>query len=83
MYKAQNYFAVDSFQVALDGDNKDVMGFKEIASEYGITASGNLATAYAGICYYKLGQYEKAIKYLTQYDAGDDLFQNIGNWFDR
>lgn len=75
MYKAQNYFAVDSFKVALDGDNKDVMGFKEIASEYGMTASGNLANAYTGICYYKLGKYQEAVKYLTQYDAGDDYFK--------
>ncbi|MBP1637781.1 MAG: Tetratricopeptide 1 repeat-containing protein [Bacteroidetes bacterium] len=74
MYKAQNYFAVDSFKVALDGD-KDVMGFKEIASEYGMTASGNLAKAYTGICYYKLGKYQDAIKYLAQYDGEDAYFK--------
>ena len=50
MGKAQSFFAVDSFKVALEG-NKDIIGFKEIVSEYGITKSGNLATAYAGICY--------------------------------
>lgn len=75
MYKAQEVFAVDSFKVAVDGNGKDVMGFKEIASEYGMTASGNLANAYTGICYYKLGKYQDAVKYLTQYDAGDDYFK--------
>ena len=75
MYKAQELFAVDSFKVAVDGNGKDVMGFKEIASEYGMTASGNLANAYTGICYYKLGKYQDAVKYLTQYDAGDDYFK--------
>lgn len=73
MAKAQSYFAVDSFKVALDG-NKQTIGFKEIASEYSITASGNLASAYAGICYYKLGQYDNAIKFLSQYDGNDDYF---------
>ena len=75
MYKAQELFAVDSFKVAVDGNGKDVMGFKEIASEYGMTASGNLANAYTGICYYKLGKYQDAVKYLTQYDAGDVYFK--------
>lgn len=73
MYKAQSLFAVDSFRVALEGNGAQVMGFKEIASEYGITSSGNLAAAYAGICYYKLGQYENAIKYLSQYE-GEDIY---------
>lgn len=42
MSKAQAFFAADSFKVALDG-NKDILGFKEIASDYSLTASGNLA----------------------------------------
>jgi tetratricopeptide (TPR) repeat protein len=49
------------------------MGFKEIASEYSITSSGNLATAYAGICYFKLADYDNAIKSLSQFD-GDDVY---------
>lgn len=73
MAKAQALFAVDSFKVALDG-KADFIGFKEIASEYSITASGNLASAYAGICYYKLGQYENAIKYLSQFEGDDSYF---------
>ncbi|MFZ4582391.1 MAG: tetratricopeptide repeat protein [Paludibacter sp.] len=73
MAKAQALFAVDSFKVALDGKG-EVIGFKEIASEYSITASGNLAEAYAGICYYKLGQYENAIKYLSQFEGDDNYF---------
>lgn len=74
MGKAQAFFAVDSFKVALDGNGKDFIGFKEIVSEYGITSSGNLAAAYAGICYYKLGQYDNAIKYLSQFDGEDTYF---------
>ena len=74
MYKSQAYFAKDSFKIALDGNGAESLGFKDIVSEYGITASGKLAAAYAGICYYKLGQYENAIKYLSQFDGKDSYF---------
>jgi len=71
MSKAQAAFATDSFRIALEGKGVQIMGFKEIASTYGITASGKLATAYAGICYFKLGQYDNAIKSLSQYSGKD------------
>jgi len=74
MSKAQAAFAVDSFKIAVDGKGVQIMGFKEIASQYSITQSGKLATAYAGICYYKLGQYENAIKYLSQFSSKDKNF---------
>src|ERR1035437_311011 len=74
MYKAQAFFQKDSFKVALEGNGGDCVGFKEIVSDYGITASGKLAAAYAGICYYKLGQYDNAIKYLSQFDGDDTYF---------
>ncbi len=73
MAKGQALFAVDSFKVALEGKG-DYIGFKEIVSEYSITPSGNLAAAYTGICYYKLGQYEDAIKYLSKFDGEDNYF---------
>ncbi len=72
MYKAQSYFNTDSFKVALNGKLPEFIGFKEIVSEYGITSSGNLASAYAGICYFKLGEYDNAIKYLSQFDGKDE-----------
>lgn len=75
MYKAQEYFAVDSFRVAYEGDGAQVMGFKEIASEYGMTKSGELASAYSGICLYHMGKYQEAIKHLTQYNGKDNYFK--------
>ncbi|VBB48455.1 Tetratricopeptide TPR_1 repeat-containing protein [uncultured Paludibacter sp.] len=76
IYKAQSYFAIDSFKVALEGNGSaDMIGFKEIASEYGMTPSGKLATAYAGICYYKLGDYKNAVKFLSQYEGKDEYFK--------
>lgn len=74
MYKAQAVFEKDSFRLALDGSGANFMGFKEIASEYSITSSGKLASAYAGICYYKLGKYDDAIKYLSQFEGKDAYF---------
>ncbi len=71
IYKAQNYFAAGRYNEALEGDALECIGFKEIVSDYGMTASGNLAAAYTGICYYKLNDYNNAIKYLTQFDGKD------------
>jgi tetratricopeptide (TPR) repeat protein len=76
IYKAQQYFAIDSFKVALNGDGSaDMIGFKDIADEYSMTPSGKLATAYTGICYYKLGDYKNAVKFLSQYDGKDEFFK--------
>jgi len=72
--KSQAAFAADSFRIALEGKGVESLGFKEIASEYGITSTGKLASAYAGICYFKLGQYDEAVKYLSKYSGSDNYF---------
>ncbi|GAB1415778.1 tetratricopeptide repeat protein [Paludibacter sp.] len=74
MYKSQLFFAKDSFNIALNGDGFESIGFEEISSKYSLTSSGNLAKAYAGICYYNLGDYENAVKFLLSYDADDSYF---------
>ncbi len=71
IYQAERYFAMDSFQLALDGNGADVVGFLDIIKEYGSTRAGNLAQAYAGICYYHLGNTESAIKHLEKFSAKD------------
>lgn len=72
MYKSQMYFSTDSFRLALEGDGFESIGFEAISSDFSLTPSGNLAKAYAGICYYHLGEYEKAIDFLSGFDADDD-----------
>ncbi|MCB9018590.1 MAG: tetratricopeptide repeat protein [Paludibacteraceae bacterium] len=72
IYKAEQYFARDSFRLALNGDD-NVMGFLDIIDEYGSTKSGKLAKVYAGLCYKNMGEYENAIKYLKTLDADDEL----------
>jgi tetratricopeptide (TPR) repeat protein len=74
MYRSQVYFSADSFRVALEGDGIESIGFEEISSKYSMTPSGNLAKAYAGICYYNLQDYDQAIKFLSQYDGKDEYF---------
>ncbi len=65
----QEYFAKDSFQLALKGDGTDeFLGFEKIAKEYGMTKTANLALAYAAVCNYRLLQYEEAIAYLKKVD---------------
>ncbi len=72
IYKAQSWFERDSFQLALNG-NDDFMGFEEVADKYSSTPAGNLACAYAGVCYKNLGKNDEAIKYLKKFSAGDNL----------
>lgn len=71
VYMAQIYFQKDSFQVALDG-TAEWKGFLDIIDDYGWTATGNTANYYAGVCYFKLGDYDKALKYLGKF-KGDDM----------
>ncbi|MCO5239138.1 MAG: tetratricopeptide repeat protein [Chitinophagaceae bacterium] len=66
--KAQQYFAQDSMQLALNGDGRNA-GFLKVISKYGGTPSGNLAKLYAGEAYLQLGDYNNALKYLKDFDA--------------
>ncbi len=72
IFKAQSWFERDSFQLALSG-NEDFQGFEEVADQYSHTPAGNLACAYAGICYKNLGKNDEAIKYLKKFSADDNL----------
>jgi tetratricopeptide (TPR) repeat protein len=79
MYMAEQKFAVDSFQVALNGtaaaglDASGFKGFKDIASEYSGTDAANLATYYAGICNLNLGNFDEAVKCLEDYSGSGKL----------
>lgn len=76
MFMAEKFFEQDSFALALDGD-MEFSGFLQIIDEYGATKSANLAQAYAGMCYLRLGQYEEAIEYLEKFDGNDRLFAPV------
>ncbi|MDR0745004.1 MAG: tetratricopeptide repeat protein [Mediterranea sp.] len=72
LFKGQQLFEQDAFEIALNGDSIGYEGFLKVADEFGGTKAANLARAYAGICYMNLGEYEKAIKELDKF-SGDDI----------
>ena len=76
MFAAEQYFARDSFNLALNGTGNE-FGFLQIIDEYGMTKSANLANYYAGICYLHLGQFEEAIDYLNNFSSDDQLIAPI------
>ena len=76
MFMAENFFAKDSFNLALNGEG-DVLGFLDIIEKYGSTPSGNLANYYAGLCYLYNGDYNNAIKYLEKFSSDDLVFNSL------
>lgn len=66
IYKAEENFALDSINAALNGNGTD-KGFLYIMNNYGGTKPGKLAKYYAGICYLKLSDFNKAVEYLSDY----------------
>ena len=73
MFKAEDLFGQNQYKLALEGDSATIIGFEEIIDQYGFTKSANLAKAYAGICHYKLGDIESALKYLKDFSASDHM----------
>jgi predicted negative regulator of RcsB-dependent stress response len=74
MFRAEEYFRMDSAKLALQGDNINA-GFLKIMSKYSGTKAANLATFYAGCSYMKLGDYNNAIKYLKDFSTSASQVQ--------
>ncbi len=72
IFMAENYFEKDSLELALYGDGIH-LGFVDIIEDYSMTKTANLARYYAGISYFKLGEYNEAIEYLKDYRARDQI----------
>lgn len=73
LFKGEQYFARDSFSLALNGNGADYEGFEAIIDQYGSTKAGNLAKAYAGISYFRLGEAELALKNLKSFSGKDNM----------
>lgn len=73
MFRGEQYFQAGLDSLALFGDGNSFVGFEKIISEYGSTKSGDLAKAYAGLSYARMGKYEEALKYLKDFNGGDDM----------
>jgi len=85
IFWAENLFQKDSFAMALKGGSmvmsadgqKQMKGFEQIAEEYGMTQTGNLANYYAGVCYLHTGKFEQAIEFLGKYSGNDETIAPI------
>jgi tetratricopeptide (TPR) repeat protein len=77
LFKGEQYFAKDSFALALHGNGSDYRGFLSVIDKYGITRSANLARAYAGICYYRMGEPDKAMEMLKQFKSKEKLISPV------
>ena len=77
IFKAQRVFEMDSMNLALNGNNNDIIGMENIASEFGPTETGNLANYYTGRALMEQGKYDEAIDYLKDFSTGSDIVKPI------
>jgi tetratricopeptide (TPR) repeat protein len=68
MFKAEEYYRMDSVSKALNGDGL-YPGFLKVIDKYGGTKAAKLAHFYAGSCYLKLGDNQNAIKHLKKFST--------------
>ncbi len=68
IFKAEDYYRMDSLNLALNGDGINP-GFLKIISQYGGTKAGDLAHFYAGSIYLQMGDAAKAQKHLADFDT--------------
>jgi len=74
MFRAEEYYRLDSARLALNGDNINA-GFLKVISKYSGTRAANLAGFYAGSCYLKMGDYNNAVKYLKDFSTSVKVLQ--------
>lgn len=72
-FPAENLFAAGEYETALNGDG-NILGFTDIIDQYGKKAP-QAVYMYAGVCEYKLGNFEQAISYLNQYSGKDAIMK--------
>lgn len=71
MYKAEASFRDGNYDLALNGDG-NVLGFKDIISEYGAKA-GKSVYFYAAVCELQAGNADEALSYISKYSTKDDI----------
>ena len=91
LYKGERYFQQQEDSLAIFGNGNDYVGFEQIVKDFHGTKASDLAHAYAGISYGRLGNNEQALKHLNKFKGGDilitpavmgavgDIYMNMGN----
>ena len=80
IFMAQKYFEKDSLDLALNGGTiagKSFVGLLEVADNYGITPTGNLAEYMIGTILLKKGKYEEAIERLSNFSCDDIMVSTV------
>lgn len=87
----ETYFDFGNYDMALNGDSTTFFGLNKVIEEYNGTDAANLANAYAGLALAQNGKFEEAIKYLEEFNGGNDqvsiaikaalgnCYANVGN----
>jgi len=73
--RAQEYYAKDSLDLALNGDGA-IAGFLKVIKNYSGTKAANLAHYYAGSIYLKKGDFANAIKQLEDFSTSATQVQS-------
>ncbi|MBL4649205.1 MAG: tetratricopeptide repeat protein [Aureispira sp.] len=83
IFRAQQYFSQDSFALALFGrkdsgfNEKTFLGFEAIAVKYMKTPMANITHYYAGVCFFKIGDYINALTHLSKFKTKDATLQAV------
>lgn len=75
MYNAVFAWEKDSLKLALEGDQKNVIGLNDISEDYSGTDAGNMAKFYSGTALLKQGNFDEAIEKLDGFSSNDLLLQ--------
>jgi len=71
---AERYYSNGEYEKALNGDEADfTVGMLQIIDNYSGTDAANLATYYAAVSYFKLGELEQALSYMEKYNVPDGI----------
>ncbi|WP_185878524.1 tetratricopeptide repeat protein [Blattabacterium cuenoti] len=76
---AQKYLSQGAIDKALNKKKLKIpyLGFYGIVTKYPFTKAGNISKFYAGICFYKLGNYKESIKMMRNFSAKDEFLSSI------
>jgi tetratricopeptide (TPR) repeat protein len=74
LFKAQQYFNIDSSNLVLNGDGQS-RGVLYVMKNFSGTKAANLCKYYAGVSYLKLGDFNNAVKYLKYFSTNAKQIQ--------